>query len=691
MKRSLLSLLLELPAADLRTAAEAWAVPLRKRTHADNVALIYGAITDRWTFTDAFDALPAAARDLLCALATAHADGLAADTLAVGFAGDDAALADALAPLHTAALALRDGDSGLVFAPREVATLVAHALRERIEGDAAPPPLARVLAALDADELADAARLWGVPDVVGNARPGERDRLRGELRRRVALPRVRGEVEAALSPGSRRVVDALRETTEPLPLRDAAALAGAGSPAARRALLGALTTSLLACHVWVRGERVLLMPEEFRATATASVALPPLVAVSAEATGGWRHPHALAWDVLALLRLIEAGAVRPIGGLGTLAEDYPLARAVGGQFWAGADAAVPPVAALAFFAALAETRGLLRETESGGRFTLRLRDPVTWAKQPFAAQTRALFATWRDLAGWPEGRGVNVALWGVAWPAFRGRLLDALAACGPDQWHTLDNLLTRLAATRPSLLGEEFTAAGGAGQTAPDRDALTRSCAEATLRTALTWFGVVMWGRAGGDRAAVKLTDTGRWLIGGGREPVVPVGGASPLTAQMFAEDALRVRIHHAAPSHLWPLLAFAEAEAFGRVATYRVSPVSLRRALRRGLTVEQVTRFLAGRTGGTLPPDTAERLAAWARSLRRVSLAHAAVLDAEDIATRAEAAAALALAGATVETLPDGRLLVRHRDSPDALAAALHEADFTAEWEGEKAKDEKQ
>lgn len=680
MKRSLLTLLLELPAADLRAAAAAWAVPLRKRTHADNVALVYRAMTDRWTFTDLFDALPAAARDLLCALAAPGTERIAADTLAGAFeAGDGGgSLTDATAPLETAALALR-GEGDTWFTAREVASMVAHTLRERGEGgDGTPPPVAHILAALDADDLADAARLWGVPDVAGNLRPGERERLLTELRRRVTTPRALAAVEPALSAGARRVVSALREATVPLPLNTAAALAGAETSAARRSLLHTLTTSLLACHTWVEGERVLVMPAEFREPAARAPApLPTLIAVSAEATGGWRHPHALAWDVLTLLRLIEGETIRPVGGVGTLADDFTLARTVAPHFWVGAEATVPPAAALAFYATLAEAQGLLVETFADGRTTLAVRDPVAWAKHPFAAQTRTLFTIWRDLAGWPEGRGTNAALWGVQWPTFRTRLFDALAACAPDQWHTLENLLARLVAVRPPLLGEEFTAAGAAGQTPPDRDALTRLCIEATLRTALTWFGVVTWGRAGGDRPAVQLTDTGRWLIARGREPGGTTGGATPLTV----DDAFRIRVLHAEPPHLWSLLAFAEVASFGRVTTYRITAATLRRALRRGLSVEQVVRFLAGRTGGALPDGARETLGEWAQWLRRVTLDRAAILTADDLATRAEAETALVAAGASVEMLADGRLLARHPDGPDALAAALHAADFTAAW----------
>src|SRR5213079_2130196 len=109
----------------------------------------------------------------------------------------------------------------------------------------------------------------------------DRERLMHALRDRVRVPRALADVEAALSPGARRVVMALREETAPLALDEAAALAGAHRLAERRPLLAELTASLLAWHGWAMGERVLVMPAEFRTPALAQMPLPPLNAVSA--------------------------------------------------------------------------------------------------------------------------------------------------------------------------------------------------------------------------------------------------------------------------------------------------------------------------------------------------------------------------------------------------------------------------
>ncbi len=676
MKRSLLTLLMDAPPADIRAAAEAWDVHLTKRTHPDNVAILYQAMTDHWTLEDLLDSLPPQVREIAGTLALGPEEGLAREELMTRLHLDPLDLTASLATLRQAAIVHRQS-TGALSLPREMATVIARAVRDRQRGEFAAPTVRQLLESLDADVLLDAARRWHVADTPTGLRPGDRERLLHALHTRVRAPRALADVEATLSPGARRVVAALREEASPLPLDEASALAAAETLAARRMLLAELTASLLACHGWSRGERMLAMPVEFRAPAMAQIPLPPLNAVSAEPSHGWRHPFALAWDLLTLLRLIEHQAARwPSGGIAALADDHQFTERVARHFWASLDTAIPPSASLAFLAALGRARGLITERDVDGRHVLATNDPVAWAKLGFGAQTRELFTAWRGMAGWLEGQGTALQLWGVEWPAFRGRLLDALTQCQPGHWYVLDNLLTRLVQVRPSLLGDEFTAASGAGQAPPDRDALVRGCIEATLRSALAWFGVVAWGQTAMGEA-VQVTDVGWWLLGRGSEPAVAPFGATPLAIQ----PDLTVLVLHAEPAHLWPLLALADAETLDRVSIYRITATSLRRALRRGLAFDQVVRFLESRTGGPLTDASRETLEEWMRAVRRVLLERVVVLAADEREILDEAVALARAHGASVQLLPDGRALLRVPDSDDDLAAWLKEADVTAVW----------
>jgi hypothetical protein len=187
---------------------------------------------------------------------------------------------------------------------------------------------------------------------------------------------------------------------------------------------------------------------------------------------------------------------------------------------------------------------------------------------------------------------------------------------------------------------------------------------------------MVTWGNAPMGEA-VQLTDVGWWLLGRGREPVLPPFGATPLAIQ----PDLTVLVLNAEPSHLWPLLALAEAQTLDRVSAYRITAASLRGALRRGLAFDQVIRFLESRTGGPLPDAVRVTLDDWVRAVRRVVLESAVILSADDAETLAETVALARAHGAIVETLPDGRAVVRVPRGDEELTAWLKEADLTPVW----------
>ncbi|MDQ2786001.1 MAG: hypothetical protein M3Y58_13480, partial [Chloroflexota bacterium] len=220
MKRSLLTLLMDASPADIRAAAEAWEISLTKRTHTDNVALLYQAMTDRWTLEELLDRLPAQTRDIAATLALGPEEGLAREELMTCLPLDPLDLNMSLAALRQAAILHRQS-TGALSLPRELATVIARAVRDRQRGDFAAPTITQLLASLDADVLLDAARRWRVADTPTGLRPGDRERLLHALHTGVRTPRALAEVEAALSPGARRVVAALREETSPLPLSEA--------------------------------------------------------------------------------------------------------------------------------------------------------------------------------------------------------------------------------------------------------------------------------------------------------------------------------------------------------------------------------------------------------------------------------------------------------------------------------------
>nr|MDQ6908832.1 hypothetical protein [Chloroflexota bacterium] len=207
MKRSLLTLLMDAPPADIRAAAEAWDVHLTKRTHPDNVAILYQAMTDHWTLEDLLDSLPPQAREIAGTLALGPEEGLAREELMTRLHLDPLDLTASLATLRQAAIVHRQS-TGALSLPREMATVIARAVRDRQRGEFAAPTVRQLLESLNADVLLDAARRWHVTDTPTSLRPGDRERLLHALHTRVRAPRALADVEATLSSGARRVVAA---------------------------------------------------------------------------------------------------------------------------------------------------------------------------------------------------------------------------------------------------------------------------------------------------------------------------------------------------------------------------------------------------------------------------------------------------------------------------------------------------
>ena len=211
------------------------------------------------------------------------------------------------------------------------------------------------------------------------------------------------------------------------------------------------------------------MPVEFRAPADGPDALPPLNAVSAE-------PRAwLAASATPRLGYADAPAARgepaarwPSGGLAALAEDHALRAWVAPRLWVTTETAIPPSAALAFLGA-ARPRTRASSPSARRRDGVRASTIPSHGRKMVSRRRRANSSRLAGDRGLAGGAGSALQLWGVDWPVFRGRLLDALATCHPGHWYLLDTLLARLTQVRPSLLGEEFTAASAVGQAPPDR------------------------------------------------------------------------------------------------------------------------------------------------------------------------------------------------------------------------------
>lgn len=683
--------------ADLARIAAFWRVD-GARGRQSLIALLFRVLSDPRPARDAWDRLQPAEREMVRALALApppESEPTLPELAArLGVPEDEAR--ETASRLYRVGILTREGDDEplpvgqppQLLLPRELASLFRRLQDELEAGDLSATPLRALIELLDDAEIEAAAKVWDI-----NVVPGLR--ARGDLVRRLlkqlADPARVSQVVAARGRDAARLWQRVRAepTAAALPYAIAIAdaeLAGDAPPIVgrRRAALEELESALLLWHTFrADGERWLFVPSDVRTpTAPPPPSLPPLQPVIAPIVDPppWRHPDALAWDLLTLLREIADGA--PVAAAGELPR--PLARRLNDRFWLRGDDAPPP-GYLDLLLALARAEGLVDDdpTDPGEHRPhhhpyLRLGPGARpWRDRSFAAQTERLRWWWSAAAEWIEGRGrAEVEVWGADWRGARRRLLALLSepalGLAPATWYTLDSVATRIAAHDPDLLGPTFTAAtaraaGGAGAGGDEDAARSAAIADVVrveLETAFAWFGLVALTDIPGQTRALRLPTSADPNRERPSEDATP-----PLVA---AADGI-VELRAPTPVRVWAVTAFADPEALAPISRYRLSAASLARALAAGFDLDQVTAFLERQSGSPLPPPLVATLESWAKGYRRVRV-HGAVVVSPDDASRLPAIRRLfAEHGFVVNPLPDDTLLVespQRGGDPTALVA---------------------
>ncbi|MDF3018422.1 MAG: hypothetical protein K0R44_3647, partial [Thermomicrobiales bacterium] len=492
----------------------------------------------------------------------------------------------------------------------------------------------------------------------------------------------------------------------PVPLADVAAGVGlTGSDtvtvARLRAALAALEGALLVWHAY-RGDgtRWLFVPAEIRSPGEERAqVLPELATIELEPglAPPWRHPDAVAWDLLTLLRIVA----NPQTPVWEAAETPPrwLLRAVSSRLWFGGKDG-PPIGYLELLQALALGEGILAIDEDA-----RPRRIVTgpharaWRGIAFGAQTIRLRDRWMRLPRWIEGEPAGVVdVWGADWRGMRPRLLTALTdlemGVVPPRWVTLESLALRLAAGYPRLLGPSFTAAtarlGGEVRAGVDEDEARAAALSDVIALELggpfVWFALTEIIDRTGQARAIRVTQAGAAVASRKPEPAQDDAGAAlaPLAVDPFGE----ITLQSPSPDLVWALTAFSELVDLGWPSHYRLTSDSLGAALATGVELDQIVRFLEKGSRQSLPRELAATLATWARGFRRIRMRRAVILRPDDAAERPVLLQALREAGWSAEPLGELAVLVSlATDASDvgqgeeALIDALRTAGHTPRW----------
>jgi hypothetical protein len=687
---------------ELLRIAEAWGVPLPGESKGEVVGTLYRAMTDPRTMRDIWERLDPAERAMVLAMADTP-DAAEAPTIAdigarLGVAETEAR--ETALRLYRAGILAREGDDdplpiGMlprVLLPREIALHVRRLQDEMAAGDLTRTPLRILLELLDDAELESAARIWGLRTLPGDMRRVDLTsrllRLVNDQTRIDRVVRSRGRDAVAIW----RVV---RDVEEPIALSDAAAKAGLGTSDAAtgarlRAALAELEGALLVWHAYEGGQaRSLFVPAEIRTPGEAPAAeVPPLIPVQGDPheVTRWRHPDALAWDLLTLLRVV-ADRQAPVW---EVADTVPrwLGRSVNQRLWfRGGDG--PPTGYLETLQAFALAEGLLAVDDDSRPSRMVLGPNLrAWRSTSFREQTARLRERWLRLPRWIEGEPAGlIDVWGADWRGMRPRLMAALAdpeiGLVAGEWVTMETLAARLAARYPRLLGPSFSAAtarmaGEVGAGVDEQEARNAALSDVIaleLGGPFVWFGLTETADMPAHPRAVRLTQTGAALAARQEPPADEATGDAP--APLRIDSSGEIALLSPSPERVWALSAFAEQADLGRETHYRLTPGSVAAALASGIERDQITAFLERASRRPLSPTLAGNMERWARAQRRVRMRRALVLSIDDPTECSALLQLLGEGGWDAEPLGDRSVLVSMpaRPGPDAAGADPHEA----------------
>jgi hypothetical protein len=646
---------------DLQRIAKFWQVPLTS-DRGRQVGLLYRTMSDVRAARSVMQRFDGDARTIVREMAAAEAEALPLAGIAELAALPEDVTREAAIRLFRTGILAREGDNqelpvGTIprlFLPRELGLVFRRVQDEIDAGDVSSSPFRVLLEMRDAPEIEAAATRWGI-----NVVPGlrARDDLIGQILRQVTTDRIERMV-AGLRPEARRIWQVMQERTVggPLALDDVLLAANlqprdgndaAGAMRVRDAL-DDLETSLLVLHTYDRsGTRALFVPREILQPDEAPLTVPlrPLEPVAAEkvAPVAPKHPHAIAWDVLTVLREIaNHGAPVWIPG-------EPLSRSwqrrLNGRLWFSGEE-VPPEGYLSFLLQLALAAGLLHRTAPpvGSMADRNAVVPVIapqvreWRSRTFPEQSSRLRTLWLGNDEWIEARERGeMNVWGPDWRGFRRKLLEAVGDLDPDQWFMLRDLAKRKAQTDPALIGSTFTVASSHADTGRNDRGAARTATIAhiirlELDTAFTWFGIVEAGYVAGKGTAIHVSERGQHIATDPEIAIAEEKGSGP------AFDVTRdgtIIVRRPAPVHIWSLTAFADADEVSFEPSYQLRPRSVGRALGAGFDLDQIVTYLERHSGAALPDTLKASLAEWTAGYRRVRMRRAIVLTPDAGAAR--------------------------------------------------------
>jgi hypothetical protein len=308
-----------------------------------------------------------------------------------------------------------------------------------------------------------------------------------------------------------------------------------------------------------------------------------------------------------------------------------------------------------------------------------------WARLSLTRQAQRWLAQWEMGSHYvPSG----YSYYGPEPKEFHGKLLGLLRECPVEEWVSFRSFAARLRGLHPFWLRsrEEIVRYGGFSALQKLEEAWSEN-EERLLRIMLGVFladlGIVRVSSAPtreiGDLRALSVTAFGAQVLGGPKEQT------KDEARSLLVQPNFELLVMQPCGPLWYGLARFAEPISCDRIATFKLTPTSVRGGVSQGLTAEAMQRFLGDHSSRPVPQNVAYELEEWAGQVRHARVRAALVVETDGPEAIPALLASVASRGRGMAA-GDAVVLPPETDV-NRLLVALETAGFTAtiaEWDSD-------
>ncbi len=333
----------------------------------------------------------------------------------------------------------------------------------------------------------------------------------------------------------------------------------------------------------------------------------------------------------------------------------------------------------AFLGHLAVSIGWLVEQDTG-RLRLEPESITTWLQGDAFHQRRTMVETWRDDPTWndlfhvPSLQPEDTGAWRNDPTLARTAILHHLSACAPEAWYYLNDFIAAVKQSEPDFQRPDGdyetwyirdTETGNYLSGFGSWDAVEGRLIRYLITQPMAWLGVVDLGSHQTARRPTpfRLTEAGAAIL----DLAAPPSPAKPSAPRL--RSGFQLSIPAARRYQRFQIARVADWLQSGDRFTYRLTPRSLERARRQGISVTRVLEFLAEACDAPIPRLLEDALTRWDARGTEAWLERAVLLRLSSEELMSRALASRPVGRLVQERLGPTTALVRERDWSKVIA----------------------